>query len=260
MFGTLVVCLPSAHEGGDVVVRHCGETKTFKTSGATQSFACWYSDVSHEVLPVTHGYRVVLTYNLAHEPGVERPSAGLQKTQTRKLRHKLRRWLKGGLDGGELDHVYYGLDHEYTEASVSSKALKGRDEAVVQTLHSLASRLDFDVLLALTEKMEMGSPVGGDYERHHYNRQGRRGYGRDEDYSDEFLGDAEVHDIDEVHMEHRLVKVLVDLNGRPILRDVALDQARCLQGKEFFDAGFCEEDYEGYQGNWVSRAGGDVYR
>ncbi|KAK0708876.1 hypothetical protein B0T21DRAFT_247800, partial [Apiosordaria backusii] len=65
MFGTLVICLPSPHEGGDVVVTHCGQRRVFKTSEFEQSFICWYSDVTHEVVPVTLGYRWVLTYNLA---------------------------------------------------------------------------------------------------------------------------------------------------------------------------------------------------
>ncbi|PHH92974.1 hypothetical protein CDD83_2807 [Cordyceps sp. RAO-2017] len=57
MFGTLLLALPSAHRGGEVVVRHCGEEKVLKTSEATQSLVCRYSDVSHEVLPVTSGIR-----------------------------------------------------------------------------------------------------------------------------------------------------------------------------------------------------------
>lgn len=68
MFGTLVICLPSPHEGGDVVVKHSGQAKTFSTSLVQPSVLCWYSDVHHEVLPVTSGYRCVLTYNLAIPP------------------------------------------------------------------------------------------------------------------------------------------------------------------------------------------------
>ncbi|KAI9600163.1 hypothetical protein KEM48_000577 [Puccinia striiformis f. sp. tritici PST-130] len=70
MLGTLIICLPSAHTGGEVVVKHNGESKTLKTSDASQSFACWYSDVTHQVLPVKSGYRCVLTYNLATKPGL----------------------------------------------------------------------------------------------------------------------------------------------------------------------------------------------
>lgn len=77
MFGTLVICLPSEHKGGDVVLRHRGQSKTFSTQSFVQSFAAWYGDVTHEVLPVTSGYRWVLTYNLAIDPAQEHPTADL---------------------------------------------------------------------------------------------------------------------------------------------------------------------------------------
>ncbi|OHW97651.1 2OG-Fe oxygenase family protein, partial [Colletotrichum incanum] len=249
MFGTLVVCLPSAHKGGDVVVKHAGQTKTFKTSEAAQSFACWYSDVHHEVLPVTDGYRVVLTYNLTTDPAVERPSAGLVRSETRALRHTLRRWLRKGADSSEVDHVYYGLDHEYTEASISMKALKGRDLAVVQTLQELASELDFDVLLALAEKMETGSAESHGYDPR-FDSYNSRHYGSydDDDVSEE--DESGPHELEEVHDTELSVKVLVDLGGRPVLRNMMLSQDNCLQADDFFEGVSRKEEYEGYQGNW----------
>ncbi|KAI4950199.1 hypothetical protein J4E91_004855 [Alternaria rosae] len=65
-FGSLVVCLPCAHEGGQLVVRHKGHTTMFDWSGdvnATQ-WAAFYSDCKHEFLEVTAGHRITLTYNL----------------------------------------------------------------------------------------------------------------------------------------------------------------------------------------------------
>ncbi|KAJ3939639.1 uncharacterized protein N0V96_010422 [Colletotrichum fioriniae] len=285
MFGTLVICLPCGHKGGDIVVKHCGETKTFKTSGADQSFACWYSDVHHEVLPVTEGYRVVLTYNLAVDPAAaaasqQRPSAALRRQETRELRHTLRRWLEHPEDGGEVDHVYYGLDHEYTESSISMKALKGRDAAVVQTLQELSAGLEFDVLLALTEKMEMGPTAhesNARYSKKKWSRRRKRkrpidsfgdfdgmdGYDSCgvpyEDYassSDGFEEDPNEanlsHDIEDVTDESLSVKVLVDLSGRPILRDIALEWKNVLDASEFFEGVERKEEYEGYQGNWAA--------
>ncbi|OHE96456.1 2OG-Fe(II)oxygenase superfamily protein [Colletotrichum orchidophilum] len=252
MFGTLVICLPCSHKGGDVVVKHCGETKTFKTSGSGQHFACWFSDVNHEVLPVTEGYRVVLTYNLTVDPAAPQPSAGLQREQTHGLRHTLRRWLKS--PELEADHVYYGLDHEYTEASISTKALKGRDAAVVQTLQELSAGLEFDVLLALTEKREIGSTSFEYVAPVSYNRLGRRRY---EDYDYEEDGDdsdgvapEQPYEIEEMTDTDLSVKVLVDLSGRPILRDIELDFGNVLQADDFFDGVKRQEEYEGYQGNW----------
>ena len=45
MFGTLVIVLPSPHEGGDVIVTHDGHSKVLETAPAsafeTQTLA-WY--------------------------------------------------------------------------------------------------------------------------------------------------------------------------------------------------------------------------
>ncbi|CAP73318.1 uncharacterized protein PODANS_2_7100 [Podospora anserina S mat+] len=65
MFGTLIISLPSAHQGGDIVLKYQSQTTIYKTSEHKQSWACWYSDVSHEVLPIHSGYHIVLTFNLA---------------------------------------------------------------------------------------------------------------------------------------------------------------------------------------------------
>ncbi|KAH8901559.1 hypothetical protein GQ53DRAFT_851435 [Thozetella sp. PMI_491] len=70
-FGSLVVCLPAEHEGGELKIRHKGEEMTFDFSTRRSDFnhakICWaafYSDCEHEVLEVTSGHRLTLTYNL----------------------------------------------------------------------------------------------------------------------------------------------------------------------------------------------------
>ncbi|KNZ59085.1 hypothetical protein VP01_1801g3 [Puccinia sorghi] len=89
MFGTLIISLPSAHKGGEVVVRHNGEAITLLTE--KQSFACWYSDATHELLQVISGYRCVLTYNLAAAPGATWPTA--RALDLKKARETLEYWL-----------------------------------------------------------------------------------------------------------------------------------------------------------------------
>ncbi len=68
MFGSLVVSLPSQFTGGALVTRHQGHTITFdwSSSPTTTQWAAFYSDVEHEVLPVTSGHRFTFTYNLYH--------------------------------------------------------------------------------------------------------------------------------------------------------------------------------------------------
>ena len=63
MFGSLVVCLPSQFTGGALVTRH-QLTFDWSSSPGSAQWASFFSDVEHEVLPVTSGHRVTLTYNL----------------------------------------------------------------------------------------------------------------------------------------------------------------------------------------------------
>ncbi|EAU84544.1 hypothetical protein CC1G_00063 [Coprinopsis cinerea okayama7 len=80
MLATLVIVLPTEHEGGDLLL---GEEKwqfnsaemvsksenSLATDGIEVTmhrlaFAAFYSDIEHEVTPVKSGYRVTVTYNL----------------------------------------------------------------------------------------------------------------------------------------------------------------------------------------------------
>ncbi len=87
-FGSLVVCLPCAHSGGALVVRHAGRSVTYDWSMTDEAqpvirWAAFYSDCEHEVLEVTAGHRVTLTYNLfavPHRTRFEGKTEGLDVT------------------------------------------------------------------------------------------------------------------------------------------------------------------------------------
>ena len=55
--------------GGELVVRHQGKEIKFDWSKDCQNiqWGAFYSDCEHEVLPVTSGYRITLTYNLYYK-------------------------------------------------------------------------------------------------------------------------------------------------------------------------------------------------
>ena len=73
MFGSLVVCLPTQFTSGELIVRHRKEeikydwSSTASDTSSTLHWAAFFSDVEHEVLPVSEGYRVTLTYNLSYQ-------------------------------------------------------------------------------------------------------------------------------------------------------------------------------------------------
>jgi hypothetical protein len=48
MFGTLVICLPSLHEGGEIYASHGGKEKLFKTAEPSEYwYSCLYWFVIH---------------------------------------------------------------------------------------------------------------------------------------------------------------------------------------------------------------------
>ncbi|KAK1996766.1 hypothetical protein LX36DRAFT_701410 [Colletotrichum falcatum] len=70
--GSLVVCLPYPHAGGQLAARHRRQEVVYDWStadGAAQiQWAAFFSDCEHEVLEVAEGHRVTLTYNLYWTP------------------------------------------------------------------------------------------------------------------------------------------------------------------------------------------------
>jgi len=68
MFGSLVITLPSDFEGGDLIVRHQSLEKRFTVNNPefSSSWAAFFADCKHEIVPVTKGYRMALIYNLVH--------------------------------------------------------------------------------------------------------------------------------------------------------------------------------------------------
>lgn len=79
MFASLVVIFPVAHEGGALKLCHGGNEWTVdsatvnNTTSPVISYIAFYSDVEHEVTPVTSGHRVTLTWNLYFQPTVKPP-------------------------------------------------------------------------------------------------------------------------------------------------------------------------------------------
>ncbi|KAF2275872.1 uncharacterized protein EI97DRAFT_474463 [Westerdykella ornata] len=151
-FGSLVVSLPCHHEGGQLVVRHAGNSLTFdwgnsgsggKTSTSIQ-WAAFYSDCEHEVLEVTEGHRVTLTYNLYYAPGVGdlAVNSPAMDVKTLPLYKKLQDALRdrsfmteGGYLGIFCQHAYA---HSTVEGVKSLPAvLKGADMAVYTIFKAL---------------------------------------------------------------------------------------------------------------------------
>ena len=151
MFGSLVVCLPSQFAGGALVTRHQGREVTFDWSSAssTTHWAAFFSDVEHEVLPVTSGHRITLTYNLYRSAQI---GPALFDVTTNPLYREFRAALQNPhfmREGGILG--FYG-QHKYvnttTQLEVFSPFLKGEDALVYETASSLGLAISLKPILS----------------------------------------------------------------------------------------------------------------
>ena len=118
MFATLVVCLPSKHEGGTLVVSHDGQTRRVDFGGAASQFqlqyAAFYADCQHEITPVASGYRVCLVYNLSIAKSKRQPSAPVSSDAIDLAADALSKIFADP----SRDKIAIPLTHQYTEAGL----------------------------------------------------------------------------------------------------------------------------------------------
>ena len=152
MIGSLVVIYPTPHDGGELVLRHKDQewrfdanTLTASKSSPSLAYVAFYSDIEHEVLKVTSGRRVTVTYNLYLVDPALRPE-GPAVTPNVESVSGLRTTLQGLLkspeflpDGGLLG---FGLAHLYpvtfdTNLREMTSYLKGEDAHVYRACREL---------------------------------------------------------------------------------------------------------------------------
>jgi len=144
MFASLIIVLPSKFEGGEVHVSHGNNKDIFNISPFsefTTSALAWYADVTHEVKPVTSGYRLAISYNLVNTfPGLPPPQLPDMHSAVSVVEKVFHKWYKGGYDGSGSDSIVYLLDHEYSGASLEFTALKGKDAALISNIKGVAEK------------------------------------------------------------------------------------------------------------------------
>ena len=172
MFATLVVCLPSRHAGGRLIVRHDGQTATIdfaKQGGEFETqYAAFYADCEHEIKPVTSGYRICLVYNLA-TAGKKQPAAP-QNSAAVAAAAKLLSSLFADAAAGP-NKIAVPFRHQYTEAGLDPRQLKGADRASADVLVRAAESLGYEVYFALLTHWQSGEV---DYETMDYDPYRRR--------------------------------------------------------------------------------------
>ncbi|KAH9910644.1 hypothetical protein B0H21DRAFT_714459 [Amylocystis lapponica] len=171
MFGSLVVVLPTSHEGGALVLRHNNEEWTFDSAKEISGHAtphvayiAFYSDVEHEVTLVKSGYRVTVTYNLyfSTTPSATptTPTVNEHPIVESALEVELRRLLADLTFVPQGGHLMFGLRHQYpvdldtyyprrdNKAALQAMVayLKGSDAAILRVCRELVLKISLQLV------------------------------------------------------------------------------------------------------------------
>ena len=167
MFGSLVVCLPSQFVGGNLLARNNGQEVIYDWSSSADNppkdirWAAFYSDVEHEILQVTEGYRVTLTYNLYHchsvqfSPTVDPTTSPFYNHLKAAIGHP--HFLReGGTLGFICQHAYI-LD-EFDKGKPIS-LLKGSDRTIFFAAESLGLGVGVKAIINTNDHDLSGSSI-----------------------------------------------------------------------------------------------------
>ncbi|KZV95593.1 hypothetical protein EXIGLDRAFT_644081 [Exidia glandulosa HHB12029] len=246
MFASVIIVLPTPFTGGDAHLSHGGQSMVLSSSGSSltdTTVLAWYTDVMHEVKPITSGYRLALAYNLVHTTTSLRPSLSDNANVIAKLRHIFLSWKQAQKTGG-LDKVIFKLDHDYSMANLSASALKGADANALAAIDEVAKQTGFCLGFAHLEHRIQGAADddGGGY------------YGRKRGYYDESESEVDEDEVGfmEVYERETSIENLVDIDGDSLAEDVTFKDSECVpEGfiRELEDGDHDEQEYEGYMGN-----------
>ncbi|RJE22355.1 hypothetical protein PHISCL_05297 [Aspergillus sclerotialis] len=151
--GSWVVCLPSPFKGGRLRICHHGQEVQFdwsEQSASTIQWAAFYSDCEHEIMKITEGDRITLTYNLyVTEPtrGVIPPHNPVVDPESLPLYGFLKSPIaepgfmrQGGVLGIFCSHAY---PHNTDLAHIKlPRALKGADLVLYSVFKSLGIEVE----------------------------------------------------------------------------------------------------------------------
>ena len=122
MFATLVVNLPSAHAGGELIVSHASQSQSYPFADSSlfePSYVAFYADCRHEVKPITSGYRLCLVYNLAIANRRKQLVLSERMGPIEAIDRAIQAWVQ---EAGGKPILTYLLDHSYSEQNLSLRA------------------------------------------------------------------------------------------------------------------------------------------
>ncbi|KAI0797100.1 hypothetical protein C8Q75DRAFT_226148 [Abortiporus biennis] len=148
-FATIIFVLPSEFTGGQSRVNYDATSEVYDCSTKSlfqTSVMAWYTGVTHELKPISSGYRLVLTYHLVHTSESPLPAVSTNTQFTKEVSAPFDQWREAGDEGPQK--LVYLLSHKYSETGIRRSALKGEDAVRLAILSVISKELGFQLGLS----------------------------------------------------------------------------------------------------------------
>jgi hypothetical protein len=249
MIGTLVVTLPSAYAGGELMIGRGEDWKAYRGSRDSLSLVAFYADCQHEVLKLKSGYRITLTYNLMLRGDTSPRQEGDAGTVT-ELADLLREHFAapathswGHRRADPPGRLVYLLDREYTPRTLNWTRLKSADARRAALLREAAEAVGCEAILGLADVRTTHDAWPAD-EGYGYRRRRHR-----DEHADS-AGSAEYEINDLITTEVSLTHWTGPDGTRLEETSLAVDDTEVCASTPPGDLEPYESEYEGYMGNW----------
>ncbi|KAM0799822.1 hypothetical protein BDR22DRAFT_933360 [Usnea florida] len=217
-FGKLLICLPAAHRGGSLRLKHIGEkTKVFteNSSDWSYSYVAWHRDVFIEFTPLISGYRLMIEYDLSAPSPVDRKLSSLYLDKAI-VRGALKRWNRHAGKESALREfeiptsLAYVCDSYYEVKNLGFNVLEGKDRLRGACLRDICSKIGIDLYIANLDRTRFGYSVYPHYD------------------------DPSSFEIDVLLDTEITLTKIVDLYGNIVESDASLDDYRNLIQSDLF--------------------------
>ena len=146
MFGSLVIHLPSYHEGGELFIEHEGTLiKSIHNQQEGEDgfyYSAFYSDCYHKVNPITKGHRFTLLFDLIMKDFSSKSTSTTTvtiKNANKKAKSIVNNFVHSVVTSFKNDDIkprfMFRLAHKYSDANRC--LFKGRDRDILSLLQSM---------------------------------------------------------------------------------------------------------------------------
>ncbi|KAE9968982.1 hypothetical protein BLS_005564 [Venturia inaequalis] len=162
-FGILALCLPTEHEGGQILLRADNETsitlETASNSAYGVSSVAWYSDLSVELKPLSSGFQLMVFYRLFHETRCFVHSSSVYTARKMKFEQLLKVWRNDIGNCNEFRKKYmFLLRQKISSQSNQTDCISRSDSILVDRLQASCSSNGYHVLLAELTRIQRAPP------------------------------------------------------------------------------------------------------